>query len=96
MFYFILLFLLGVCNSSNPKLCINCKHLIKSYYSTSYSKCSQFPLFTPSKNTNYLVTGKSAYLDTSYFSCSIARLSESMCGTNGTKYRKKYTYKNKS
>ena len=56
MFYFILLFLLGVCNSSNPKLCINGKHLIKSDYSTSYSKCSQFPLVSPSKNTNYLVT----------------------------------------
>jgi len=93
MFYLILLFLLGVCNSSKPKLCINCRYFIPCDLSTSYSKCSQFP--RSDITTNFLVSGNYDYVRSNYYYCSSARSREDMCGTNGTKYKKIYTYKNK-
>ena len=91
MFYFILLFLLSVSNSS--KLCVNCRYFMPCDSSASFSKCSQFPLSKIS--TNFLVTGNPDYISSNYYYCSSARSNENMCGTNGTKYKKKYTYKNK-
>lgn len=67
----------------NEKICINCKHIIKSNSDPKYSKCSLFPL----KDSHFLVTGNKT--DNEFFYCSTARENNDMCGKNATKYRKK-------
>lgn len=88
MFYLILLFLLGVCNSSKPKLCINCRYFIPCDLSTSYSKCSQFP--RSDITTNFLVSGNHDYVRSNYYYCSSAKDQGKICVVQMVLNIKKY------
>lgn len=72
-------------NEMKPKLCIDCKYIIKNSRNDKYSKCF---LFTKKENyINYLVNGIDE-MRLEYHFCSVARNSESMCGEKGKMYEK--------
>jgi hypothetical protein len=78
-----------------PKLCINCKYIIKNDIKDDnkmiYSKCSFFPRLENS--ANFLVSGVE---DKDYFFCSTARQYDNMCGKEGKNYKKNVSKKHLS
>jgi len=76
-------------NSMREKFCINCKYFIKPTTGglNEFAKCSMFP----TNNPKYLIDGRHRQSDYRY--CYTARDFDSLCGKNGTKYKKKYTWK---
>ena len=72
-----------------PKLCINCKYIIKND-DNRYSECSLFQQIHRQQQAkiNFLITGVK---EEQYYSCSIARAYNTMCGEQGKMYKKKYT-----
>lgn len=67
-------------NSLNIPFCINCKHFIPNNIGSKYGKCKISPIDV----TEYLVTGNTNDIVFNY--CTIARVSDSICGKNATKY----------
>ena len=61
-----------------PKLCINCKYIIKND-DNRYSQCSLFQQIHRQQQAkiNFLITGVK---EEQYYSCSIARAYNTMCG----------------
>jgi hypothetical protein len=66
--------------SLNIPFCINCKHFIPNNIGSKYGKCKISPIDV----TEYLVTGNTNDIVFNY--CTIARVSDSICGKNATKY----------
>lgn len=76
-------------DSIKPKFCINCKHFVKPSCggSNEFAKCALFTVDSP----KYLIDG--VHRQSNYRYCCTAREFDSLCGKNGTKYKKKYTWK---
>lgn len=66
------------------KLCIHCKYFIHDDHNSKFGKCSFFP--TKEGNINFLVNG---IHEEKYHYCSVARMSDDMCGKEGKYYKKK-------
>lgn len=67
-------------NSLNIPFCINCKHFTPTNVDVKYGKCKM----APKDITDYLVTGNTNDIVLNY--CTTARLFDTICGKNGTKY----------
>ena len=77
-------FLLIACSAAfEPKLCITCKHFIKSGKS-GYAKCKKFPIIIDIMDDVIYGYTKMHYTDYNY--CSTARTFGFMCGENGKHY----------
>ena len=91
---FIVFFLLSTilsAISTNPKLCIDCKHFKNDFSNNpQYGKCSLFPKTEEDKNdVTFLVSGKRELKKIEYKYCSTSRKYEYMCGIEGKCYEKK-------
>jgi len=85
IFYFTSIF---YCNSTKPKLCIDCTFFRKEYFTVNkFGKCSLFP--KDEKNSYYLVDGNNKKNKPEYYYCSVARDYTDMCGPEGTQYIQK-------
>jgi hypothetical protein len=79
-------FIIPACISlDTPKLCIHCKHFTKTFLDKNeFGKCVLFP--KKIEDSNYFVTGKIEKYKPSYYYCSSARSSTTMCGPKGSFY----------
>ena len=79
--------------SLNPeRLCVNCQYFsVNKNTDTVFGKCIALPK-TEENEKRYLVTG--SHKNDDYLFCYSARSSDTMCGKEGKRYRKKYTWKN--
>lgn len=72
---------------NQEKFCKDCKFFKKDFFTeTKYGHCSHFPF---QETDNYLVDGFKDESPTSYYFCSTARSSDSMCGKEGKYYESK-------
>ena len=78
-------FMLPFACSFEPKLCITCKHFIKSG-KQRYDKCKKFPIIVDTIDD--LVTGNIKTQYTDYNFCSTARTFGFMCSEYGKHYEK--------
>jgi len=69
---------------NQPKLCIRCKYFIHDNDIGKFGKCSFFP--TKEGNIDFLVNG---IHQEKYHYCSVARMTDDMCGKEGKYYKKK-------
>ena len=76
---------LAFSSAFEPKLCITCKHFIKSV-NNRYAKCRQFPILVDTMED--LIAGYSKQQYTDYNYSSTARTFGFMCGKNGNRYEK--------
>jgi len=98
-FFLFSFFLLSQSNGTpnkipHKKLCINCKYYIPEQHNYAYDYtvshlCGLFP--KDIQNNDDLITGVPNFEPTEYYSCSLARNFDSMCGKEGKMYKKKYT-----
>ena len=68
-------------SSLEPKLCMNCKHIIVHPRNFKFSKCSLFP--KEDDNSAFLVDGDNIFEPTDYMYCSVARNYDHLCGKKG-------------
>jgi len=88
-FTIIYLNLLCLLNSTNPKLCVDCKFFKKDLFGNKYGTCSLFEKTEISDNYNdFLVDGIVRRKKVKYHYCSTARNDDNMCGKDGKLYEK--------
>jgi hypothetical protein len=88
---FLVVFSIVFANAIEPKICINCKHFKKDFFTLDeLAKCQAFPKILPKieENNNYLITGIQRTQNVDYHYCGTARQFDSMCGEEGKKYEK--------
>jgi len=81
------LHLLVVSNSTNPKLCVDCKFFKKDLLGDRFGTCSLFKKYEISDDS-FLVDGIVRGKSVKYHYCSTARLDDCMCGKDGNLYEK--------
>lgn len=72
------------CSAYEPKLCITCKHFIKSG-NNRYAKCKKFPIIIDTLE-DYVSGNIKVHTDYNY--CSTARTFGFMCSEKGKHYEK--------
>lgn len=76
--------------SKQIKLCIDCKHFKKDFFSTNkFGKCSLFPIDDYEYNKYYFVDGYQNEKKQNYYFCSTVRHFDSMCGNEGKLFVKR-------
>ena len=77
--------------STKPKLCINCKFLIKDFFVVNATeKCSLFPKVEKEKYDRFfLMDGGISIEKTDFQYCNISREYEELCGKEGNFYKEK-------
>lgn len=73
---------------NTPKLCINCRYIIKDKTDVTLSKCSLFP--RQIDNPENLINGIKKEEVKNYYYCSTARTFDTLCGSDGSKHKRKY------
>jgi hypothetical protein len=76
-----------------PKICINCKYFLTDNKTGKFGRCSLFPI--KEKNNNFLINGivEDEINPYEYYTCSIARNYDNMCGIEGKMHKRKYNKK---
>ena len=90
-FFIIVLTLISLSNSTNPKLCVDCKFFKRDLFGNKFGKCSLFEKTEIADNDNYndfLVDGIVRRKKVEYHYCSTARQCDDMCGKDGKLYEK--------
>lgn len=68
-------------SSFEPKLCMNCKHIIVHPTNIKFSKCSLFP--KAEEDDAFLVDGDVIFEPVDYMYCSVVRNYDHLCGKKG-------------
>ena len=86
--YLSLLSLISLSNSTNPKLCVDCKFFKRDLFGNKFGKCFLFEKTEIADKNDFLVDGIVRRKNVKYHYCSTARQSDNMCGKDGKLYEK--------
>ena len=89
-YFFIIIYLslISLTNSTNPKLCVDCKFFKRDLFGNKFGKCALFEKTEIADNNDFLVDGIVRRKKVKYHYCSTARQTDNMCGKDGKLYEK--------
>ena len=89
--YSCVLSVVSVITSIKPKICANCKYIIKDFFEfNAPEKCSLFPKVEKEIYDRFFLNdGGILFEKRDYHSCNISRVYDTMCGKEGNFYEEK-------